>query len=67
MLCVLKARINPQLHRPGNLKEVACFKILTESYPYKTSSTFSFNRLFKSNIKVHTIYGVCGNNKESST
>ena len=28
--CVFKARINPQFHRPGNLKGVAGFKILTE-------------------------------------
>ena len=60
MACVFKARINREFHRPGNLKGVAGFKILTELYPYKcgskspTTSTFSFNRLSKSNIKVHT-------------
>ena len=53
MACVFKARINPQVHRPGKLKGVAGFKILTELYPYKcpskspTSSTFSFNHLSK--------------------
>ena len=57
MACVFKARINPQFHRPGNLKEVAGFKLLTELDPYKcrskcpTTSTFSFNRLSKSNVK----------------
>ena len=30
MACVFKERINPQLHRPGNLKRVAGFKMLTE-------------------------------------
>ena len=62
MAWVLKARINPQFHRPGNLKGVAGFKIITELYPYicrsksPTSSTFSFNRLSKSNVKVHRIF-----------
>ena len=62
MACVFKARINPQFYRPGNLKGVAGFKILTELYPYKcrsksaTSSTFSFNRLSKGNVKVDAIF-----------
>ena len=56
-----KARINPQFNRAGNLKGVAAFKKETELYPYKhrskspTSSTFSFNRLSNSNVKVLTI------------
>ena len=29
MTCVFKARINPQFHRPGNVKGVGAFKILT--------------------------------------
>ena len=43
--------------RPGNLKGVNGFKKQTELYPYKcqskspTSSTFSFNRLSKSNVE----------------
>ena len=54
---VLEGRINPQFHRPGNLKGVAGFKILTELYPYKCrskspiSSTFSFSRLSNLNVK----------------
>ena len=44
-------------NRPGNLKGVADFKKQAELYPYKcrskslTSSTFTFNRLSKSNVK----------------
>ena len=59
--CVLKARINPQFHRPGNLTRVAGLKKQTELYLYKcrskspTSSTFSFNRLSNSNVKVFAI------------
>ena len=34
MACVLKERINPQFHRPGNLKGVAGFKVLT-SYTHR--------------------------------
>ena len=55
MACVLKARINPQFHRPGNLKGVASLKKDMKLYPYNcrskspTSSTFSFNRLSNSN------------------
>ena len=62
MACAFKARINRQFHRPGNLKRAAGFKILTEEYPYKcrsespTSLTFSFNRLSKSNVQVHTVF-----------
>ena len=62
MACVLKARINPQFHRPGNLKGVAGFNILTELYPYKcqaksaTLSNLSFNRLPNSNVKVRMIF-----------
>ena len=33
MACVFKARMNPKFHRPGNLKGVAGFKILTELFP----------------------------------
>ena len=61
MACVFKPRINPQVHRPGNLKRVAGFNNQTELYPYKyrskspTSSTFKFDRLSNSNVKVHTI------------
>ena len=49
-----------KFNRPGNLKGVAGFKKQTELYPYKTrsksptSSTFSFNRLSKSNVKFLT-------------
>ena len=75
MRCVFKATINPQFHRPGNLKGVAGFKILTELYPYKcrskspTSSPFTFNRLKKilKYIRFFTEYGVCGNKKESTS
>ena len=62
MASVFKATINLQFHRPGNFKGLACFKILTELYPYKcrskslTTSTISFNRLYKSNVQVHTIF-----------
>ena len=62
MASFFKARINRQFHRPGNLKGVAGFKILNKLYPYKcrskspTSSTFAFNRLSNSNVKVHTIF-----------
>ena len=62
MACVFKARINRQFHRPGNLEGVAGFKIFTELDPYKCrskrpiSSNFSFNRLSKSSVKVHTIF-----------
>ena len=62
MTCVFKARVNPQFHLPRNLKGMASFKILTEVYPYNsrskspTLSIFSFNRLSKSNVKVHTIF-----------
>ena len=62
MASVFKARINPELHRPVNLKGVAGFKIVIELYRYKcrsrshTTSTFSFNRLYKSNVQVHTIF-----------
>ena len=61
MACVFKARINPQFHRPGNLKGVAGFKLLTKLDPYKcrskcpTTSAFSFNRLSKLNVK--SVYG----------
>ena len=73
MACVLKARINPQFHHPGNFKGVGGFKIITDLYPYKCRSenpaslTFIFNRLSKSNVKVRTIfkeYGVCGKKKD---
>ena len=76
MACVLKERINPQFHRPGNLKGVAGFKILTELYPYKcrskspTSSTFCFNRLSNSNVKYLLFFkehDFCGKNKESTS
>ena len=33
MASVSKARINPQFHRPGNIKGVAGFKILTKIFP----------------------------------
>ena len=33
MACVFKERINPQFRRPGKLKGVAGFKMLTELYP----------------------------------
>ena len=62
MACVLKEKINPHFHCPGNLKGVAGFKILTELHPYKCqresvpSSTFSFNRLSNSNVKVLMIF-----------
>ena len=50
-----------KFNRPGNLKGVAGFKKQAELYPYKcrskspTSSTFTYNRLSKSNVKVLTI------------
>ena len=46
---------------PGNFKGVTGFKKQTELYPYKcrskspTSSTFTFNGLFNSTVKVLTI------------
>jgi len=61
MVYVFKARINPQFNRAGNLKGVAGFKKQIELDKYKnqskspTSSTLSFNRLSKSNVKVLTI------------
>ena len=75
MACILKARINPQFHRLGNLTGVAGLKKQTELYLYKyrnkspLSSTFSFNRLSISNVKVFTIClgFVCGNNKEGTS
>ena len=62
-LCVISKQqlILNMFKRPGNLKGVACFKKQTELYPYKcrsespTSSTFTFNRLSYSNVKVGTI------------
>ena len=50
-----------KFNRPGNLKGLTGFKKQTELYPYKcrskspTLSTFSFNRLSNSNVKVRTI------------
>ena len=65
MACVFKARINSQFDRAGNLKGVAGLrkkkKKKTKLYPFKcrskgpTSSTFSFNWLSKSNVKILTI------------
>ena len=62
MALVLKARINRLFHRPGNFKGVAGVKILTKLYPYKCrskspiSSTFGFNCISNSNVKVGTIF-----------
>ena len=50
-----------KFNRPGNLKGVTGFKKQTELYPYKcrskspTSSTFTFNRLSDSNVRILTI------------
>ena len=62
MACVFKVGIIPQFHRPGNLKGVASFNILTEfgrAYvgvkvqPHQPSV---LNRLCKSNVKVYRIF-----------
>ena len=75
MACVLKEKNNPQFHRPGNLKVVAGFKILTELYPYKcrskspTSSTFSFIVFVSQRskyIRFFNEYDACDKNKEST-
>ena len=62
MACVFKARINPQSHRPCNLKGVAlffCFVLFfkqTELYPGKcqnesqTSYTLNFKCLCNTNV-----------------
>ena len=67
MACVFKARFNPHFNLAGNLKGVAGFKNQTGLCQYKnrsknpTSSTFSLNRLSKSNFKVLRIcLGLCG-------
>ena len=58
MACVFKPRINPKFNRPCNFEGVAGFEKQTELPQYEcriktqTSSTFSFNRLSKSNDKV---------------
>ena len=76
MECVFKARINPQFHRPGNLKGVAAFKILTQLYPYKCvnkvqphqpSVLIVFPSQMLKYIPFLKEYGVCGNNKESTS
>ena len=38
MVCVFKARINPQFDRAPNLKGMAGFKKQTELYPHKNRS-----------------------------
>ena len=62
--------------RPGFSEGEARFQQETELYPCKcrgkspTSSTFTFNRLSKSNAKVLPIcldYGVCVNNMKSTS
>ena len=51
-----------KFNRPGNFKEVTGFKKKTELCSYKcrsksaTSSTFTFNGLSNSNVKVFTIF-----------
>ena len=61
MACVFKARINPEFNSAGNLKGVAGFRKQTKLYPFKcqikstTSSTFSFNHVSNSIVKVLTI------------
>ena len=60
-VCFQRKKNNPPFNRVGNHKGVAAFKKQIELYAYKnrskspTSSTFSFNSLSNSNVKVLTI------------
>ena len=61
MAALKQQLILTKFNRPGNIKGVAGFKKQTELYPYKCRSkspalsTFTFNRLSNSNVKVLTI------------